>query len=209
MPQRNVISGNAKGIEIEAGASQNTVEGNYIGTDKDGTGEVPNGIGVAILDSNQNKIIGKNVISGNRLPIAAPLNGDILQTAGPGLPANGGVLIQGNSMVNTVAGNYIGLDAIGLRSVVDDPTHGYFWGVMILGDGASYNSIGGLQPDQHNVISGNTVGVQIQGPASNNFVRGNFIGTDTLVLRRCRQRAWCRHPRFARELYRRPPISVR
>lgn len=73
---RNLISGNAAGllsglVGISINSShENTVQGNYIGTNASGLGALGNGAGIAINGSNANVIGGttpeeRNVISGN------------------------------------------------------------------------------------------------------------------------------------------------
>ena len=74
---------------------------------------------------------------------------------------------------NLVQGNFIGTDVTGsadLGNVID--------GVQI--QDAPNNTIGGAQPGEGNIISGNgDNGIFIYGTgASGNVVRGNFIGTD-------------------------------
>ena len=50
-------------------------------------------------------------------------------------------------------------------------------------DGASGNTIGGLVAAARNLISGNNVGVLIEGTtAIDNLVLGNYIGTDATGL---------------------------
>ena len=79
---------------------------------------------------------------------------------------------------NVVAGNFIGTDVTGTRSlgIADDG--------VFLAEGASSNWIGvnpngGSAADQGNVISGNGYdGVEISDSASFNVVAGNKIGTD-------------------------------
>jgi hypothetical protein len=69
---RNVISGNANGVNIEAGTA-NVVEGNDIGTDTTGTSAIGNGAGGTgvVLGNSTNNTVGgtsaaaRNVISGN------------------------------------------------------------------------------------------------------------------------------------------------
>ncbi len=71
---RNVISGNAKtGITLSGvGASNNVIEGNYIGTNNNGTAAVANGSdGIRVINAARNRIGSTtdadagNVISGN------------------------------------------------------------------------------------------------------------------------------------------------
>lgn len=94
---RNIISGNSSGVTIwNATASDNVVQGNFIGTDVKGTGAVPNGRGVQIRSGANNNLIGGttagagNVISGNTF---------------------NGIDLGGSS--NTVQGNFIGTQSDG------------------------------------------------------------------------------------------------
>ena len=99
--QRNIISGNANaGVAIWGpNAFNNTVSGNFIGTDADGVSSVPNQIGVVmLLGAQQNQISGmeegqSNLVSGNALA---------------------GVRILGHGTEgNAITGNFIGTDASG------------------------------------------------------------------------------------------------
>ena len=81
-----------------------------------------------------------------------------------------GVLISSDS--NTVAGNIIGLNAIGNSAIAN--------GVgLTIGSGAN-NIIGGNSAAARNIVSGNTLdGVTIIGAtAAGNVIKGNYIGTD-------------------------------
>lgn len=73
----------------------------------------------------------------------------------------------------TVAGNFIGAEVSGTtRHPGIQSQQGVF-----LGAGASGNTVGGITPEERNVISGNIVGMEIRGAsATNNSVQGNFIG---------------------------------
>ena len=80
-----------------------------------------------------------------------------------------GIYIDGNGN-NTIAGNYIGVNAAGTAA---DPNN---YGIWI--NGTSGNFIGGSAVSSRNVISGNTwSGIRIQTGGSNNTIRGNYIGT--------------------------------
>jgi hypothetical protein len=135
---RNVISGNRDaGIQIVGDvATGNTVLGNYIGTDKNGTADLENsGEGVQISDARDSTIGGttsgaRNVISGNNLH---------------------GVLIQSlfdNPTGNEVLGNFIGTTADGS----DDLGNGLD-GVQVAG--ADDNTIGGTVDEAGNRIAHN------------------------------------------------------
>jgi hypothetical protein len=99
---RNIISGNAgSGVEILSGANNNTVLGNFIGTDQNGVNAVANqGVGVALLAGAVNNTVGGT----------SPGAGNVI--AGNG---QSGVLIADPETAgNLVAGNRIGLNFAGL-----------------------------------------------------------------------------------------------
>jgi titin len=154
----NVISGNTdNGIFIyDTTTSNNTVQGNFIGTDATGRTAVANGYsGVAISNAPANLIGGTaggagNLISGN---------------------ASNGIQLGGNTGGTVVQGNYIGTDLTGNNAV---PNYG---GIYFYGSGT--NLIGGAVPGAGNIISGNyQEGVSVGDPGANgNTIQGNFIGT--------------------------------
>lgn len=155
---RNIISGN-KGVGITIRGSANLVQGNYIGTDKNGMAAIPNGMeGIWIAPDAQDNVVGgstageRNVISGN----------DLFGLSISGAGATG----------NIVKGNYIGIDASGGAALAN--RHG-----LVLDLGAQENIIGGITAGEANVISANGTGVLIRGPETNgNVIIGNYIGTD-------------------------------
>lgn len=169
---RNVISGNARdGVLITgAGTNSNTIAGNYIGTDVNGTTALPNGTspgdwaGVRIDDGAQNSVIGGagegNVISGN---------------------ADDGLLITGiGTDSNSAVGNTIGADVNGTAALPNGTDIGSLNGGVVIAAGAQGNSVGGSGAGEGNLISGNSdVGVHITGAGTDlNTVVGNRIGTD-------------------------------
>jgi CSLREA domain-containing protein len=152
--RQNVISGNDLGVKIEGPQStNNTLIGNFIGTDAAGTAELKNRLtGVEIAGSPGNTIGGtaladRNVIGGGRE----------------------GVAIRGGAATsNTVLGNFIGTDATGGSAIrITRGVH------IVDGDNNTVGGAGGAA----NLISGNTKGVEIN-RGENNLVHGNFIGTD-------------------------------
>jgi CSLREA domain-containing protein len=156
---RNVISDSGPGVEIwGSGATGNLVQGNYIGTDKNGTADLGNAYGVFIQEAPDNTIGGtvagaRNIISGND---------------------QDGVFIDGSGATgNLVQGNYIGTDVNGTAALGNS-----WWGVSI--QEAPDNTVGGTTAGARNVISGNDHdGVNIWGSgATGNLVQGNYIGTD-------------------------------
>lgn len=156
--QRNVISDNSVGIEIDGTA--NVVQGNYLGTDPTGTASRPNAMeGIWIAPGGRDNIIGGskpgegNLISGNALY---------------GLNIGGA-----NATGNVVKGNYIGVDVSGQKKLQN--RYG-----LVLSLGAQRNTIGGTDPGDANIISGNQSGGILVRSAStaDNVIIGNFIGTD-------------------------------
>ena len=167
----NVLSGNSgtnsDGIEIDnAGADNNKIYGNYIGTNFDGTSEIPNARhGVVIYDGVQGTLIGGsgtgqgNIISKN---------------------TEYGIVIDGNNVAAT-SGNVIQANTIGLNAAGNTLLGNGEGGIYIFG-GAQNNTIGGSGAGEGNVISGNggtTAGVYISGSTTSfNTIQGNLIGTD-------------------------------
>jgi len=157
---RNLISGNTNsGLFFSgAAASNNLVQGNYIGTTVNGTSALPNGYAGAGLDGAPGNWIGGSIAAGARNVIS-------------GNTQNGIYLING-AVGNVVQGNLIGTDASGTARL------GNGWcGVEI---GSSNNIIGGSWNDERNVISGNYQdGIRLgnAGPGNGNVIKGNFIGT--------------------------------
>ncbi|MBX3400671.1 MAG: right-handed parallel beta-helix repeat-containing protein [Gemmataceae bacterium] len=155
---RNTISGNNdSGVVIDgSGTSNNTVIGNYIGTNAAGTAALPNPKGLVISGGATNNTVGGgaagagNLISGN---------------------TNEGISLESNS--NIVQGNYIGTNAAGTAAIANADG---------IGIGASSNLIGtdgdGVADSaERNVISGNTSsGIYIVGGGGNR-IAGNYIGT--------------------------------
>jgi len=147
---RNVISGNNwGGVQIDFGV--NTVQGNYIGTDKDGElalGNSGNGINIPNVGSATTTIL-NNLISSN---------------------SSNGIQTGSGTTATIVRGNLIGTDKDGntdLGNVADG---------VILGSGTA-SIIGGTTPSDRNVISGNN-GSGIVLYVAGVTVQGNYIGTD-------------------------------
>ena len=131
-----------------------TVQSCYIGTNAAGTAASANLAGGIRINSPNITIGGitsgaGNVISGNK--------------------GNGIDILVGNA---TIQGNFIGINSAGTTKVSNAS------GVVIRG--AANNIIGGTTIGARNLISGNAeAGVRIlDAGATNNFVQGNFIGTD-------------------------------
>ena len=179
----NLISGDnrsgSSNIDLR-GSSDNTIEGNLIGTDITGEAPLPllpgdvEGYGVIIIDGANGNTVGgtsaaaRNIISG---------------IDGPGVFIGALFLPDSVTSDNVIEGNFIGTDALGTTALANSGD-----GVEIA-TGSFDNTIGGTVAGASNVISGNTVnGVEITGTgygaydatgrASGNIVVGNDIGTN-------------------------------
>ena len=173
--QRNIISGHAiYGVNLTnnfsvpratfngtTGCTNCQVQGNYIGTDVNGTAALGNSNAGITLDSvSTNNIIGgsaagaRNLISGN----------------GNGLIPGSGVGIRlgqnnlGPSPDNIAQGNYIGVDVSCTKAL---PNTGF--GVIV---NDLQNTVIG------NIVSGNEGGGVLIYGTNNALVTGNYIGTD-------------------------------
>ena len=162
---RNVISGNTlNGIFIPGGnsnATDNQIIGNFIGTDATGALARGNGAdGILILDESSGNTIGgtavgaRNIISGN---------------------GGNGIDYITSAFNNTTINNYIGTDVTGTFAIGNK-------GFGVVHAGQLGETIGGPDPADQNVISGNlsggieaSAGGLIVGPTQ---VLGNLIGTD-------------------------------
>jgi titin len=156
----NVISGNDEcGVLISSsGASNNVVQGNYLGVDATGTNKLGNTLdGVQINNGASYNLVGGanggNVISGNS--------------------SDGVFLLSGSGAgTNLVQANLIGTDSTGKKALANAGS-----GIAIAMEG---NIIGGPSPALRNIISGNSInGIFIEGASSsNNVIEGNYIGPD-------------------------------
>ncbi len=166
-PPGNLISGNrSAGVQAFAFSgsdmAQTFVMGNLIGTDASGRMPLGNqGDGILLAGARSSVIGGsqpqhRNVISGNQSGVHITNSG-----------------LQG-SLENVVKGNYIGTDILGTSSV------GNLSSGVVLGI-SRRNIVGGTQPGEGNLISGNGgSGVEAgqAGSGTENRIIGNLIGTD-------------------------------
>ncbi|HEY5044136.1 MAG TPA: hypothetical protein VIK53_19370 [Verrucomicrobiae bacterium] len=170
---RNVICGNAgSGIAISGpGATNNLIQGNFIGLNVTGAVGYPNGYGgilsaanISISNAPNNTIGG--VVAGARNAIAGYADGIRLT----GLGATG----------NQIQDNYIGTAPNG-SALPGGYNKYYYRGVWIVN--APSNTIGGAGSGAGsgagNLISGTSYAITISGTNANaNVIQGNFIGTD-------------------------------
>jgi hypothetical protein len=168
----NLISGNSQyGVQITAGnnsaaapCDNNSVLGNYIGTNAAGDAAIPNQYsGVIIEGGGQYNTIGGNVAGARNIISGNSIDGITISDVG--------------TIQNVVAGNYVGLNVDGSAAVANGRD-----GIDIV-QGAQSNRIGtdgdgNADAAERNVVSGNARnGVIVWGNASQNIVAGNYIGT--------------------------------
>lgn len=138
-------------------SSYSRIEGNYIGTDITGHKSQGNNRGGLVVTGSNNITIGgdspnkRNIVSGN---------------------ARSGIVVENHSNSILIIGNYVGTDATGLAKLPNLEN-----GVFIE---ASLNvSVGGVKPEESNVISGNyKSGIAIVAGSDKASIRNNYIGTD-------------------------------
>lgn len=162
----NVVSGNGtNGIVLYGvGATNNLLQGNFIGTDASGESGLPNGS------------TDLTVVAAGVLLVNAPLNviGGTELGAGNLISGNGmhGIAVEAGAVGTRIQGNYIGSNRRGQTALANG-----VGGIAI--HGSSNNLVGGTSPGAGNLISGNyNNGVWIRFPGANgNVLQGNFIGT--------------------------------
>jgi len=154
---RNLISGNAVGVFIQ-NASNNVVEGNFIGTDVTGGNVIAQGAGVNLANGSNGNVIGGTTAAARNV-----------------IACNSGVFV-GTGDGNIVEGNFIGTDVTGTKSF---GFGAFSTGVTI--DTGTNALIGGLTATPGappgNLIAGCGRGVSI-GNNTITTVQGNLIGTD-------------------------------
>lgn len=158
----NLISGNNNnGIFLDSSLSTgNLIQGNYIGTDLNGTADLGNAFeGIFLANGASANTVGGtaagagNLISGNDFSGIHLLGSDVSR-----------MLIEGNRIGTRVNGD----------AGLGNELHGIFV------DGSSFNTIGGTAAGAGNLISGNKKdGVRVEQPsASANLLQGNQVGTN-------------------------------
>lgn len=202
----NIISGNlGNGVEIitdeasqdgtpihlaNKSAAHNLLQGNFIGTNADGTASVPNGganastsdligNGVLLVNNDTNASV---TVSDNQIGLD-PAKPDVQGTNVISGNAGDGVLLLGPNVTgNTVAGNIIGLDK-GDKKALPNQIDGVGIANTAGQAGPTANSIGTNDTLGSNVISGNLHdGVSID-TSNSNSVSNNSIGTDGTGLK--------------------------
>ncbi|MCU0708058.1 MAG: PKD domain-containing protein [Pirellula sp.] len=155
----NVISGNnTHGILITDGAVGNTIAGNILGLNADGTTAVPNlNHGISIENGSANNVIGgldtdsRNIISGNNLF---------------------GVSVT-SSNDNRILGNYLGLDRTGALQLANG------LGAISLNN-ASFTSIGsnGTELNRNRIVGADAsqTGISLENQSNSNAITANHFG---------------------------------
>jgi len=156
----NIISGSEQYgvVIIDAGTSQNRIQGNVIGLDRGGRHAVPNGAnGIGIWAG-----ASLNVIGGT-----APRAGNIIS----GNKFHGVIIGEPGTKRNEVLGNSIGTNVDGTEAV---PNGGH--GILLY-NGAVENVIGGMGNRASNLIAGNAgAGVQfMDANTTQNSIIGNVL----------------------------------
>jgi titin len=157
---RNLISGNAEGVDIDgAGTSKNVVLGDFVGTDVTGAYPLGNSdFGVELTNSASLNVIGNDLAGG----------GNVVSSN-----TTGGVLVTSGAFSNYVEGNFIGTDLTATLALAN----GTAGGVYIAG-AALKNQVGGLLAGQGNTIDNNLgAGVTVDG--SSGPGTGNVIPHDS------------------------------
>jgi len=157
---RNVIAASSLGVQIaQSGSASALLQGNYIGTNAEGSGALPN-LSHGVILEGSNAVVGGAVIGAGNLISG---NGD------DGLRI-GGFFAGGN---NLVQGNLIGTDSSGAIALPN------FSDGIELGNSRG-NLIGGTVAGARNVLSGNRAnGIRLSvGTSSPNRLEGNFIGVN-------------------------------
>lgn len=152
--ERNIISGNrVYGAIYYGNCSLNNIVGNYIGTDVSGSFSIPNATGICVDAASNHNMIEQNLLSGN--------------------VSYGIFIVTTGSYYNTFRANLVGTNATGTSAIPNDVG-------IIIGGGAKYNLIGGDNPADRNIFSGNNYsGIEISdNTTDSNQIIGNFIGTD-------------------------------
>lgn len=153
-PARNLISSLLTGITID-GSIGNLVEGNYLGTNANGSASLPTpgDFGIEIRNS-----VGLNTIGGAFAGSGNLISGNV--RAGVRILSSEATVVQGNQ----IGTDWSGTTTLGVTSV---------FGIQLTD--VARSAIGGSS--RRNLISGNFIGIQMDG-VSFTTIYGNYVGTD-------------------------------
>src|SRR4029077_9387037 len=121
---RNIISANNRGVDL-FGGSNDTVQGNFIGTDVTGTVALSNPNAGVNINGTSNNLIGGLTATPGTPP------GNLIS----GNAGNSGVILGAGSSGNLIQGNIIGADITGTQPLANSPG-----GIIINGHD---NTVGG------------------------------------------------------------------
>jgi hypothetical protein len=159
-PPGNVISGNGTGLSSDSATiATNTIRGNIIGANRDGSAALPNGTGVTYGFKSDSIVVGgvtpgeRNLISGN---------------------TGAAVFCNGCRSSDKLLGNWIGVNASGTSPLPNGVGVEYF-GVDSFS--TALLTVGGTAPGEGNVISGNLgAGVKSDNFRVGGTLQGNLVG---------------------------------
>ena len=168
----NRFTGN--GIELLAGTTGSTIQGNFIGTDRSGITALPNRVGLSLREASNGNTIGGSLPRDRNLISANSQKGIELGTSN-----------------NTVRGNLIGTNASGTSGlgsqIVGIQVTGFPSTPGTIPSPGQNNLIGGLTKDDSNTIAFNRTGVVVDkgvttiiGLNKNNQILGNSIFSNGL-----------------------------
>ena len=160
---RNIINNNGnEGINLTGGgATGNTIIGNYIGLESDGTSGSGNGdVGIAVLTGASGNTIG-GYTAGERNVISMNFEG-----------------IEINSANNLIVGNYIGTDAGGTLDRGNRSDDG-----LEIQGGGNNNTVGGTAAGAANLIAFNQLhGVNVAAGTGNTILGNSIHSNDQLGI---------------------------
>jgi hypothetical protein len=156
-------------IALQDDTGNDQIQGDYIGPDISGTQAYPTPALGDGLEIGFNGIRSRSAFSSNNLIGGTTPAARNLISANTGLLSTDGILFaSGTGLNNVVQGNLIGTDRSGTKALHNGST-----GVEIGTDG---NTVGGAASGAGNVISGNTVCINVRG--NKTVIQNNAIGTD-------------------------------
>jgi CSLREA domain-containing protein len=153
-----------------ANADNNTIVGNFIGTDATGT------YAAATEALAAHGIHIEQGASGNQIGGTAPADRNVISGNG----RHGVGIWHVTSDANVIRNNLVGLSPDGTRRL-SNRKHG-----LDVNYGSAHNILGGTGPGERNVVSGNEAnGIEVShdGTTTGNQVIGNYIGTDVTGTR--------------------------